>query len=132
MTIEQLIYKANRITELRRQVQCLHDELRSLESEVATAVRGVCTDGGRTIEDLVAQLLEASLARVWSAEEVATQLDVHLPSVRAALSKLVRSGRVRRSARNRYEVAVIRHSDASAIVSLVNAVAQKEMGSEAR
>jgi DNA-directed RNA polymerase specialized sigma24 family protein len=103
MDREQIVATATRIAELRKEITklgTLQKELRQLENQldsvsgVTPAAAPARRRSGSSIEDRVAQFLEEGADREWTPEEIAEKLDVHLPTVRASLSKLRKSARI--------------------------------------
>jgi predicted Rossmann fold nucleotide-binding protein DprA/Smf involved in DNA uptake len=104
MEREELIATVTRITELRAEVArlgALQKELRQLEA-MLDSMSGVTPAPVRTrqrssqsIEDRLGELIESRVDREWTAEELAAEAEVKLPTVRASLSKLRKAGRIK-------------------------------------
>ena len=112
MEREELIAKATRISEIRRELShmsALQKELRALEAAL-DAVTGsdAATAAGRrksglSVEDRVYQLVESRHQHDWNAEDIGRELGIKVPTVRAAFSKLRAAGKVVDTSRGRVQ-----------------------------
>lgn len=104
MDREQIIATATRIAELRKEISRLsglQKELRQLEMQldnmtgVAPSAPPARRRSGSSIEERIANLLHEGADREWTPEEIGERMpDVHLPTIRASLSKLRKSERI--------------------------------------
>jgi hypothetical protein len=100
MNREELIKTVTRITEIRARIcelSALQKELKQLEALVDGVTGEPMAPSKRnsmSIETRVWQLLNANVGREWSAEEVASNLGIKIPTTRAAFSKLRKAGKI--------------------------------------
>jgi AraC-like DNA-binding protein len=112
MDREELISKATRIAEIRRELERLSElqqELRTLEASLDAIASGSAhlrtrRRTGVSIEDRVFGFLQEHPDRDWDAEQIARELDIKVPTTRAAFSKLRGSGKVKDTARGRVQL----------------------------
>lgn len=100
---------ATRIAEIRKELErlsSLQQELRNLEASLDAVASGSAhtrakRKSGSSIEDRVYDFLLEHAHRDWDAEQIATALDIKVPTTRAAFSKLRAGDKVTDTARGR-------------------------------
>jgi len=111
MDREELISKATRVAEIRKELErldALQQELNALVASLDAITSGLAKirtrrKTGESIEDRVYGFLETHPYQDWGAEEIGQQLGIKVPTTRAAFSKLRRSGKVKDTARGRIQ-----------------------------
>ncbi len=106
MDRERIISLSLKIAEVRAEVgrlSQLSKDLRALESQLDELLGIQAEPENDTLNERVFDVLEASPDREFSAEEIASPLNARIPSVRAALSRLVGSSRVNKNGRGKYQ-----------------------------
>ena len=104
MDREELIKTVTRINEIRSEMTRLaglKEELKRLEAAIDQAMGNAppvnpsgSGRGGLSVEEAIAQFLEAHPERDWNAEQVAQELQTKLQTTRAVFSKLRKAERV--------------------------------------